>query len=385
MSASFNTASTTTVNNSVSSESVQDYTIPVPPPLNQRQDWNTLSQEDRNMLMRLAPATELERWFIGTAPIPIHISAPPTEELNDYTNMELVYPGQSPAPSSIYRPAPTPTPSALDRMDPPAQRVFSPRPIRLIDIQALQDIGNQVQTWLNQTYPNAPRALTPYPPMTLNRPEHTAYISPSTTPSNSIEPPSTPSTTPENRPPTPVEDPWANQPTDDENGWPEADTAEQHHTDQAKAAWAEAPNHPDRHGRRLFTHPYHREKILSETPYRKSLDRYLRVAESDPLFTKLQKDLFTQNPWAMGDVIKYRQIAIDRWRTRRELKKLEARLSELKYQETHCRRFLNRAGIPHRLRYYLPGDTNSFDTECDDMEKFLGPWDRDLDHNPYWS
>lgn len=141
MSASFNTASTTTANNSVSTDSVPNYTISVPPPLNQRQDLNILSQEDRNMLMQLAPTAELERWFIGTAPIPIHISAPPTEELNDYANMELVYPGQLPAPSSIYRPAPTPTPSALDKIDPPAQRVFSPRPVRFIDIQALQDIG----------------------------------------------------------------------------------------------------------------------------------------------------------------------------------------------------------------------------------------------------
>lgn len=324
MSASYNTASTTTANNSVSTDSVPDYTIPVPPPLNQRQDWNTLSQEDRNMLMQLAPAAELERWFIGTAPIPIHISAPPTEELNEYANMELVYPGQSPAPSSIYRPAPTPTPSALDRMDPPAQRVFSPRPIRIIDIQALQDIGNQVQTWLNQTYPNAPRALTPYPPMTLNRPEHTAYISPSTSPDNSVEPPSTPSTTPDNRPPTPVADPWANQPTDDDNGWPEADAAELHHTQQAKQHWNAVPWNSDRHGRRIFSHPYHRKKQISERPFRRNLDRYLRVAEEEPLFTKLQKDLFTWNPNAMDDVIKYRKIAMDRWKTKREIKKLNA-------------------------------------------------------------
>lgn len=67
------------------------------------------------------------------------------------------------------------------------------------------------------------------------------------------------------------------------------------------------------------------------------------------------------------------------------LKKLKARLLELKYQEIHCRQFLNRAGIPHCLKYYLPGYTESFDTECDNMEKFLGPWDQDLDHNPYWS
>lgn len=108
MSASFNTASTTTVNNSVSTDSVPNYTIPVLPPLNQRQDWNTLSQEDCNMLMQLAPAAELKRRFIGTAPIPVHISAPPTEELNDYVNTELVYPDdiiisrQSLTPSSIY-------------------------------------------------------------------------------------------------------------------------------------------------------------------------------------------------------------------------------------------------------------------------------------------
>lgn len=106
----------------------------------------------------------------------------------------------------------------------------------------LQDIGNQVQTWLNQTYPNRPRALTLYLSMTLNRPEHTAYISPSISPDNSIEPPSTPSTTPNNNPPTPIQDPWANQSTNN-NGWPEADTAEQHHMNQAKAAWNDAPNH----------------------------------------------------------------------------------------------------------------------------------------------
>lgn len=221
--------------------------------------------------------------------------------------------------------------------------------------------------------------------MTLNRPEHTAYISPSTSPDNSVEPPSTPSTTPDNRPPTPVADPWANQPTDDDNGWPEADTAELHHTQQAKQHWNAVPWNSDRHGRRIFSHPYHREKQISERPFRRNLDRYLRVAEEEPLFTKLQKDLFTWNPNAMDDVIKYRKIAMDRWRTKREIKKLNARLDELKYQETHCRRFLHRAGIPHHLRYYVPGDTESFDTECDSMEKFLGPWDKDLDHNPYWS
>lgn len=166
--------------------------------------------------------------------------------------MDLVYPDeiainkQSLTPSSIYRLAPTPTPLALDRIDPLSQRVFSPQSVRLVDIQVLQDIGNQVQTWLNQTYPNRPRAVTPYPPMTLNRPKHAAYIFPSTSPDNSIEPPSTSSTTPNNNSSTSVHDPWANQTTDD-NGWPKADAAEQLHTDQAKAAWNNAPNHSDRH------------------------------------------------------------------------------------------------------------------------------------------
>lgn len=231
---------------------------------------------------------ELERYFINVTPPHIRLSPPATDNLEEYVNMDLVYPDdiirRSADGSSIYIPAPTPTSSALDRMDPPTQRVFLPRPIRTINVQALQEIGNQVRTWLNTTYPNPPRGITsrestPYPPAILHRPEHTAYISPTTLPSNMTTSDSTPSTTPNNNPPTPVQDPWANQPTNDGNGWPEADQAEAEHTRQAKANWDNTPNHHDRHGRRLYSHPYAREKALAETPFHKTVDRYLRVSE----------------------------------------------------------------------------------------------------------
>lgn len=76
---------------------------------------------------------------------------------------------------------------------------------------------------------------------------------------------------------------------------------------------------------------------------------------------------------------------MSKWRTRREIKKLNARLEELRYQEVHCRRFLNRAGIPNHIKYKVPDNTEMFMTEAESMADFLGPWDRDLDNNPYWS
>lgn len=191
---------------------------------------------------------------------------------------------------------------------------------------------------------------------------------------------STSSTTPNNNPLTPVQDPWANQPTDDENGWPEADHAEAEHTHQAKANWDNAPNHNDRHGRRLYSHPYAREKALAETPFCKTIDRYLRISEREPLFEKLQKDIFTFNPAAAGNIIKYCQIAMSKWRTHREIKKLNTRLEELRYQEVHCRRFLNCAGIPNHIKYRVPDDIEMFMTEAESMADFLGPWDSVKDY-----